>query len=208
MKIAIVGGGAAGLGAAWTLAPHHNVTLFEESERVGGHANTHEIDYDGTVVAVDSGFMIHNAKNYPRLTALFETLGVQSRPADMSVSVTGNVEIEWSSNASQIIHSLTSFDLNPKFFPLLRDIYRFNKQAKKQLKAGNIPNVNISEYLRLERQSAPLLSCYLTPIITAIWSMPVRSVLDFPAPMLIRFFENHSILDFARAKWRTIIGGT
>lgn len=208
MKIAIVGGGAAGLGAAWALAPHHKVTIFEKSARFGGHANTHEIECDGTIIAADSGFMIHNAKNYPNLTSLFREIGIQSRPTDMSVSVTGDVEIEWSSNAVQILRSIGAFELNPKFFPLVMEIYRFNRRAKQQLKAREIPDVKISEYFRAEQHSSALLNCYLAPIVTAIWSMPVSSVPDFPAPMLIRFFENHSLLDFGRANWQTIVGGT
>ena len=38
MKIAIVGGGIAGLTAAYRLHPHHDVTLFEKSHRIGGNA--------------------------------------------------------------------------------------------------------------------------------------------------------------------------
>ena len=124
------------------------------------------------------------------------------------VSVTGDVEIEWSSNAIQILRSIGAFDLNPKFFPLVLEIYRFNRRAKQQLRAGAVPDVNISEYFRAERHSSALLDCYLAPIVTAIWSMPVRSVPDFPAPMLIQFFDNHSLLDFGRANWQTIVGGT
>ena len=43
MKIAIVGGGIAGLGAAWSLSKYHEVTLYERAPVLDGHARTVEI---------------------------------------------------------------------------------------------------------------------------------------------------------------------
>ena len=39
-RIAIVGSGISGLGAAWILDPHHDITIFEAEARPGGHART------------------------------------------------------------------------------------------------------------------------------------------------------------------------
>ena len=47
MKIAVVGGGISGLGAAWLLARQHAVTLFEAGAALGGHSNTVELRLDG-----------------------------------------------------------------------------------------------------------------------------------------------------------------
>ena len=51
MKIAVVGGGIAGLGAAWALSRCHAVTLFERETRLGGHANTLHAPLDGRDMA-------------------------------------------------------------------------------------------------------------------------------------------------------------
>jgi predicted NAD/FAD-binding protein len=47
MEIGIIGAGAAGLTAAWLLNGNHNVTLFEKQDRLGGHAQTVDIEIDG-----------------------------------------------------------------------------------------------------------------------------------------------------------------
>ena len=42
----------------------------------------------------------------------------------------------------------------------------------------------------------------------AVWSCPPNAVKDFPASMLVRFFENHNFLTTtAQHQWKTIPGG-
>ena len=36
MKIAVIGAGVAGLGAAWLLSRKHDVVVYERADRVGG----------------------------------------------------------------------------------------------------------------------------------------------------------------------------
>ena len=67
MRIAVIGSGIAGLGAAWLLRTRHDVTVYEADSRLGGHANTVTVDYDGTPVAVDTGFIVYNERTYPNL---------------------------------------------------------------------------------------------------------------------------------------------
>src|SRR5689334_25229936 len=83
MRIAIVGSGISGLGAAHALAPLHDVEVFECDARAGGHANT--VVHDG--LALDTGFLVHNERNYPLLGRLFAELGVATHESDMSFSV-------------------------------------------------------------------------------------------------------------------------
>ena len=43
MKIAVVGSGISGLGAALALSEKHEVSLFEKNSYFGGHSNTVKI---------------------------------------------------------------------------------------------------------------------------------------------------------------------
>ena len=81
-SIAVVGAGVAGLTAAYVLAQQYEVTLYEADDRLGGHAHTHDVtDPAGNVLAVDTGFIVHNDRTYPHLRRLFAELGVQrARP--------------------------------------------------------------------------------------------------------------------------------
>lgn len=56
MRIAIVGGGGAGLTTAWLLEGEHQVTLYEKQDRLGGHAHTINLEVAGEQVSIDAGF--------------------------------------------------------------------------------------------------------------------------------------------------------
>ena len=88
-RIAIVGSGIAGLTCAHVLGPNYDVVLFEADDRLGGHANT--VDVEDPRLArcgVDTGFIVHNDRTYPNLVALFAELGVETIDTTMSFAVT------------------------------------------------------------------------------------------------------------------------
>lgn len=87
-RTAVVGGGVAGLTAAYVLQRSHTVSLYEADDRLGGHAHTHDVpSSDGRVHRVDSGFIVHNERTYPHLLRLFAELGVVTQESEMSMSV-------------------------------------------------------------------------------------------------------------------------
>ena len=64
-RVAIIGGGASGLAALWSLENSpHDVDLFEASDRLGGHANTATFTYKDRQIPVDTGFITFNQTNY------------------------------------------------------------------------------------------------------------------------------------------------
>ena len=68
MKIAVVGSGISGLGAALALSEKYEVSLFEKNNYFGGHSNTVKIELEQEDIYVDTGFIVFNEKNYPMLT--------------------------------------------------------------------------------------------------------------------------------------------
>ena len=95
MKIAVIGAGIAGLSAAWLLSRKHSVTLYEKNDWIGGHSNTVDVNLDGLMYPIDTGFIVFNNETYPNLVALFNWLDVPTKPSEMSFSVSlENIDLD------------------------------------------------------------------------------------------------------------------
>ncbi|MBN8535320.1 MAG: FAD-dependent oxidoreductase [Rhizobiales bacterium] len=215
MRIAVVGSGIAGLGAAYRLSRHfgaESITLFEKDTRLGGHAATVDIDYDGKPVAVDTGFIVFNTLNYPLLTALFAELGVATHRSNMgfSLSLDGG-RFEWSGQETNVVSSFFAQPLNlirPRLWRMLRDMRRFSSEAVEDRESGRLAGLSLGDYLAAKNYGRELVEDYVLPMGAAIWSMSARAVLDFPAESFIAFFDNHRLLHWNRPAWRTVAGGS
>jgi uncharacterized protein len=215
MRIAVVGTGIAGNAAAWTLSKRYPVTVYEREIRPGGHSHTVDVDYDGTRVAVDIGFIVYNELNYPDLTALFEHLGVETRDSRMSFAVSADAgRFEWKGggdNWRQTAAGLFAQPrnlLSPGYLRMLRDILTFNRRSIEDYAAGRLHGLSLGKYFRQRGYSPRLLSDYLAPMGAAIWSTPAGEMLDFPAENFVAFFSNHCLLQYDRPVWRTVSGGS
>ena len=215
MRIAVIGTGIAGNAAAWTLSKRYPVTVYEREIRPGGHSHTVTVDYDGTPIAVDIGFIVYNELNYPDLTAMFDHLGVATRESCMSFAVTADSgRFEWKGggdNWRQLTAGLFAQPqnlLSPSYLWMLRDILTFNRESVQDYAAGRLTGMSLGEYFRRKKFSPRLLSDYLAPMGAAIWSTPARDMLDFPAENFVAFFSNHCLLQYNRPVWRTVTGGS
>ncbi len=209
MRIAIIGSGISGLGAAWLLHKAHDITLYEADNRIGGHSNTVDVDYNGVQIPVDTGFIVYNEGNYPNLTALFASLGVKSEVSDMSFAVsTGGGEIEWGSNSLNTIFAQRRNLFRPRFLSTLMEIQRFNKNAPLDLQRGVLEGLTLNDYLDRHGYSKNFRANYLFPMGGAIWSMPDSGMQGFPAESFVSFCNNHFLLSRARPRWRTVSGGS
>ncbi|RST86638.1 FAD-dependent oxidoreductase [Aquibium carbonis] len=208
-RIAVVGSGVSGASAAWALHASHDVTLFEAEARPGGHTATVDVDYDGTRIAVDTGFIVYNELNYPELKALFSHLGVATHESNMgfSLSLDGGRR-EWSGQTYRSIFAQRRNMFSPSFLWMLREILRFNRQCIQDREAGLLGGVSIGQYLETRRFSAEFRDDYLIPMAAAIWSTPRVKMLDFPAATFVSFFENHRLIHNERPMWRTVTGGS
>jgi uncharacterized protein len=215
MRVAVIGTGIAGNAAAWTLSKRYPVTVYDRELRPGGHSHTVTIDYDGTEMPVDIGFIVYNQHNYPGLTALFDHLGVETIESCMSFSVTAdNGRFEWKGGGDNWIDTAKGLFAQPKnilsksYLWMLRDILTFNQQSVADHKAGKLKGLTLGEYFRRNHFSPRLLTDYLAPMGAAIWSAPTREMLDFPAENFVAFFSNHRLLQYDRPVWRSVKGGS
>jgi predicted NAD/FAD-binding protein len=215
MRVAVIGTGIAGNAAAWTLSKRYPVTVYDREIRPGGHSHTVTIDYDGTQLAVDTGFIVYNELNYPDLTELFANLGVETVESCMSFAVTadaGRFEWKgggnsWGETASGLFAQPRNL-LSPSYLWMLRDILTFNNQSTEDYKAGRLAGLTLGEYFRQNHFAPRLLTDYLAPMGAAIWSAPASEMLDFPAENFVAFFSNHRLLQYDHPVWRTVKGGS
>jgi predicted NAD/FAD-binding protein len=206
-RIAVVGAGVSGLGAAWALRATADVAVYERASRIGGHACTVDTEVAGQPVAVDVGFICYNEPNYPNLRGLFAHLGVETIATDMSFAVSDPVGYEWGSDALGLFAWKRNL-VNPSFHALLREILRFNRQARQELEAGELPDVSLGAWLDLHGFSARFRSAYLMPMSAAIWSTPEDMMPDYPVSSFLNFFDNHRLMHALRPTWRTVKGGS
>ncbi len=208
MKIAIVGSGISGMAAAYFLNPHHDVWLFEKQQRLGGHSHTVTVNDGKKELAIDTGFIVFNQRNYPNLTRLFDRLEVPVAKSDMSFGVSINdgwLEYGTLRLSDMIAQKRNLFRLD--FLRMVYDILRFNRQARAYVGAN--PGASLEECLDQLQLSAWFRHYYLLAMAGAIWSSPTGQMAQFPAQTLIRFFDNHGLLSLAdQIQWYTVLGGS
>jgi len=210
LQIAVVGSGISGLSAAWLLSGRHDVTLFETTDRLGGHSNTVSVDTPGGPAEVDTGFIVFNQQTYPNLVGLFSHLGITTSETTMSFSVSrhgGKLEYAGTTLAALFAQPLNA--LRPEFWSMLRDLRRFYATAPQDLGELAIRPETLGEYLDRRGYGIRFRDDHLLPMAAAIWSASTDAMLDYPAASFIRFYENHGLLKLhARPPWHTVVGGS
>ena len=214
-RIAIVGSGIAGLTCAHVLGSHHDVVVFEADDRLGGHANTVDVvDPECGELAVDTGFIVHNDRNYPNLVRLFDELGVPTIDTEMSFGVTDR---DASSPTDGFTYRATSPNtlfadrrnlVRPAMWRMLRDIVRFYRAAKQFLETGD-DSTSLDEFLANGGYSREFVELHLLPMGAAVWSADPTGFGAFPARSLFTFLDRHGLLGVGdRPQWRSIRGGS
>ncbi len=209
MKIAVVGSGISGLTSAYYLSKHHEVSLFEANNYLGGHTDTHSIDVAGHSYRIDTGFIVFNHQNYPNFTALLNELSVASQPTEMSFSVHNTLSgLEYNATDLNRLFCQRMNLVNPRFYRMLWDLLRFYREAPKLLDSAD-DSLTIGDYLQHNRYSKVFVDDHLLPMACALWSGPSVSIRDFPARYFVSFMNNHRMLSVTdRPQWRVVKGGS
>jgi len=207
MKIAVVGSGAAGLAASWLLAESHQITLLEQSSRLGGHANT-QATGDASAPGIDTGFIVYNEPCYPNLVRWFDDMQISTETSNMSFSVSrDNGQFEYAGGPPLGLLAQPSLLLSPRYYSMLRDLMRFYREAARQIPTDS--EMTLGEYLSTGGYSDAFIHDHLMPFAAAIWSASTDTLLDYPAQAFIRFCDNHGLLRLTkRPQWRTVSGGS
>ncbi len=224
-RIAVIGGGIAGLTAAYLLQKKHHVTLFEKENYIGGHAKTVVVE-DGVDAGkpLDIGFQVFNQHSYPsfmKLLAQFTEVNYQT--SDISWSYFSRLDgfqyrlksprIKNKNSLSQEPMAESEGEFRPqppKIAQLYKEIWQFKKKTKQEIISNHSslkqPLIN---YLIQNNFSKDIIERYIIPFGAAIWSMPSDKVLKFPAEAFIYYLNNHGFLDVKNFReWLYIEGGS
>ncbi|MGE6790458.1 NAD(P)/FAD-dependent oxidoreductase [Pseudomonas guineae] len=211
MKIAIIGSGIAGLTSAYLLNRRHDITVFEAGAWIGGHTHTVDVQVDGRSYAVDTGFIVFNNWTYPNFIRLLNQLGVGFKDTEMSFSVSDPVSgVEYNGHNLNSLFAQRSNLISPKFWSMVRDILRFNREALNDLNQQRIVrDMTLGDYLKANAYSERFIQHYIVPMGAAIWSMSLHDMLGFPLQFFVRFFKNHGLLSVSdRPQWCVVEGGS
>jgi len=209
-RIAVIGGGIAGLASAWLLGQRYSVRLFERERVLGGHAHTVTVPDPQGAVSIDTGFVVYNELNYPLLTQLFATLGVDSQPTEMSFAYSLQPRgVEYAGSDLNTLFAQRRNLLRPRFLRMVADVLRFNRLGKKLLAEPGLGDETLGALLDEYGFGRGFSEDYLLPMAAAIWSCPTATMRQFPARSFLEFFRNHGLLNIQdRPQWRTVVGGS
>jgi predicted NAD/FAD-binding protein len=193
------------------LQQRYDVTLYESADRLGGHTDTHDVvTPDMGMVAIDTGFIVHNQRTYPSLCRLFSELGVETRPTEMSMSIHCEgcgLEYAGSKGLGGVFAEPRSLS-NIPFLRLLAQIPRFYRQARGILEEGD-DDISLGDFLARGGYSDYFISHFAVPIVSCVWSVAPGTALDYPARYLFTFLQNHGMLSVSGSStWRTVVGGS
>ena len=211
MRIAVIGAGISGLACAYVLGRRHDVSVFEQSTSLGGHAHTTYVpDRHGNRIAIDTGFIVYNEPNYPYLTELFAQLDVPTQNSDMSFSVhCERTGYEFNGSDFNRLFAQRSNLGNFKHWRMLVEIMRFHTLARKVIETGLGDGQTVQAFIDQHRLSDMFVERYLVPLGASLWSSEPVHFRSFPIAFVLEFLHNHGMLQVeGRPQWRTVSGGS
>jgi predicted NAD/FAD-binding protein len=208
MRIAIIGSGISGLTSAYLLSRHHEVSVFEANDYLGGHTHTVDVDVPSGKYGIDTGFIVFNNWTYPNFIKMMSEVGVEWQDSAMSFSVkTESTGLEYNGTSINTLFAQRLNFFRPSFHRMIQDILRFNKESLAELDSGTTEK--LGPYLRRNRYSEEFKNNYIVPMGAAIWSSSAAQMDEFPIEYFVRFFKNHGMLSVKdRPVWKVIKKGS
>lgn len=186
-RVAVVGGGMAGVATAWLLDPTVEVHLFEARDVLGGNVRTAHVDGPDGRVAIDMGAQYYNPRVYPTYARLLEHLGVATAAGEGAVFAAPGTVTLTRAGAEQ--PTLVSPSLPERTWPLTESwnqpaVGAFAKMAEgaRALERDDVDwSLTVADWLPSLGVEQPLIDGLVLPWIAAINSGSVTRTLDFSA---------------------------
>ncbi len=210
-RLAVIGGGVAGIVAAYRLQDRFDITVLERNDYLGGHTHTIPVpDGPDQGTPVDTGFIVFNDRTYPLFKEFLTDLKVSWQDTTMSFSFFDEASgFHYAGNGLNGLFSQRINLINPFFWRMLLEIRRFSRLALAGVDNDSLAGQSLGEFLVHNRFSDYLCDRYVLPMGAAIWSTAPAEMLEFPAAALFHFWRNHGLLSLRdRPQWHTVEGGS
>ena len=214
-KIAIIGSGISGISAAYFLCDKYDISLYESKKYLGGHAITldKEIEDQNSKLKrffFDIGFLVYNEKNYPYFKNLLNQINVKTEKSNMSFSVSNrDKNYEYGSTGILSITNNLKNIFYKDFWSMIINIIKFYKISKKFLENKKTKDITLGSFIQKNQFSEVFIKNHIIPMCGAIWSTSSTDVLSMPTRYILKFLDNHGLLNlYHRPQWLTISNGS
>ncbi|ANH95638.1 MULTISPECIES: NAD(P)/FAD-dependent oxidoreductase [unclassified Streptomyces] len=209
-RVAIVGAGVSGISAAYHLRERAQITIYEREDRLGGHANTVEVEDDGRTLGIDTAFVVFNRPAYTNLCEFFDELGVEAVEHQGAFNFFDlDSGLEYGTAELALTEEEVAERYTEEFLTIWREARRFHTEGRKDFvrKKADIP---LGEYLDRGGYSQAFRNSYVILLCSAVWSIPAELIWEMPASTAIAFFMGHDEggLGGRQVDWRTVGGGS
>ena len=192
-RIAIIGGGISGLGAAWALHRHPDrfeFRLYEANDRLGGNAVTAEMPQeDGGPVPFDISVTACIPSVYNHILLLMERFGIELLDTRFSYSVRYRGRL-YAHDFDSDIRTELGREIR-KFQRMLRVLHRIGRLSRAKSKLLNFLNpfnyISMGALLNLAGFSGDFRYKVLKPMFVNF--LMATNVFDMPAALFARYLE-------------------
>ncbi len=199
-KVAIIGGGAAGLIAAWQLNKKYDITLYEAERNLGGHAYSgHYLTSNNQVLQIDMGVELFTEKLCPNFFEILKLLEISTYVAPLSFSANFNHEEDYWDNVHQS---------SQLWLKLREECNKFHLNMYSCLNEppSDIEDLTIGDHLAANNYSKDFIYKALLPIFTTFVGSRA-SLLDYSLSYCASSFNLGMLSFFQAPYWRKVKGG-
>ena len=191
--------------SAWLLEQDHDVFLFEEKDRLGGHVDTVQVPFEDHLLPVEAGFEFFSPVLFPVLCRLLKTLDIEVRPFPLTFTF-------YNVNGKAI--ALPPFTKNkiawksllpPALFTLLQFKYLIHKSAS-IIDTCNT-DITMEDFADSLKVSARFKEDFLYPFYAGAWGAEIQDLKLFTAYDVLKWSFKNNNASIIPGEWLEIVGG-